>query len=96
MRDVGSWQQLGPGSLHRGRGAAGPGDECLEGHDDDDDDDDDNKVLDVLRKEAEGCDLLQGFQLCHSLGGGTGSGLGTRILTSIREEYHDRSGTHIG
>ena len=31
-------------------------------------------VMDVVRKEAEGCDCLQGFQLCHSLGGGTGSG----------------------
>jgi tubulin beta len=28
-------------------------------------------VMDVLRREAEGCDALQGFQLCHSLGGGT-------------------------
>ena len=31
-------------------------------------------VMEVVRKEAEGCDCLQGFQLCHSLGGGTGSG----------------------
>jgi len=30
-------------------------------------------VLDVARKEAENCDCMQGFQLCHSLGGGTGS-----------------------
>ena len=52
-------------------------------------------MLDVVRKEAEGCDLLQGFQLCHSLGGGTGSGLGTRILTSLQEEYHDRSASHL-
>ena len=26
-------------------------------------------VLDVVRMEAEGCDCLQGFQLCHFLGG---------------------------
>ena len=26
-----------------------------------------DSVLDVVRKEAEGCDCLQGFQLCHSL-----------------------------
>ena len=31
-------------------------------------------VLDVVRKEAEGCDCLQGFTLTHSLGGGTGAG----------------------
>eukprot|EP00091_Calanus_sinicus_P015560 TRINITY_DN3393_c0_g1_i3.p1 TRINITY_DN3393_c0_g1~~TRINITY_DN3393_c0_g1_i3.p1 ORF type:complete len:168 (+),score=36.35 TRINITY_DN3393_c0_g1_i3:46-549(+) len=35
-----------------------------------------DSVLDVVRKESEGCDLLQGFQLTHSLGGGTGSGMG--------------------
>lgn len=33
---------------------------------------------------------LQGFQLAHSLGGGTGSGLGTLLLTRIREDYPDR------
>ncbi|XP_004922155.1 tubulin beta chain-like [Bombyx mandarina] len=47
-------------------------------------------VLDVVRKEAEGCDCLQGFQLTHSLGGGTGSGLGTLLLSKLREEYPDR------
>ena len=35
-----------------------------------------DSVLEVVRKEAEGCDSLQGFQLTHSLGGGTGSGMG--------------------
>ncbi|CAE8603670.1 unnamed protein product [Polarella glacialis] len=34
-----------------------------------------DSVLDVVCKEAEGCDCLQGFQMCHSLGGGTGSGI---------------------
>jgi len=47
-------------------------------------------VLDVTRKEAEACDCLQGFQICHSLGGGTGSGMGTLLMTKIREEYPDR------
>ncbi|CAB3246532.1 unnamed protein product [Arctia plantaginis] len=47
-------------------------------------------VMDVLRKEAEGCDCLQGFQLTHSLGGGTGSGMGTLLLSKIREEFPDR------
>jgi tubulin beta len=48
------------------------------------------EILDVVRKEAEQCDLMQGIQLCHSLGGGTGSGLGTLLLSKIREEYPDR------
>ena len=47
-------------------------------------------MLDIVRKEAEGCDCLQGFQLAHSLGGGTGSGMGTLLLSKIREEYPDR------
>ncbi|XP_015515021.1 tubulin beta-1 chain-like [Neodiprion pinetum] len=49
-----------------------------------------DSVLDVLRKEAEGCDSLQGFQLCHSLGGGTGSGMGTLIMSKVREDFPDR------
>ena len=47
-------------------------------------------VMDVVRKEAESCDCLQGFQITHSLGGGTGSGLGTLLISKIREEYPDR------
>ncbi|KAL1925331.1 beta-tubulin family protein [Calcarisporiella thermophila] len=47
-------------------------------------------VLDVVRKEAEGCDCLQGFQITHSLGGGTGAGMGTLLISKIREEYPDR------
>ncbi|KAK9702062.1 Tubulin/FtsZ family, GTPase domain [Popillia japonica] len=47
-------------------------------------------VLEVVRKEAESCDCLQGFQLAHSLGGGTGSGMGTLLMSKIREEYPDR------
>ena len=47
-------------------------------------------VLDVVRKEAESCDCLQGFQVTHSLGGGTGSGMGTLLISKIREEYPDR------
>ena len=49
-----------------------------------------DSVLDVVRKESESCDCLQGFQLTQSLGGGTGSGLGTLLISKIREEYPDR------
>lgn len=49
-----------------------------------------DSVLDVIRKESEGCDYLQGFQMTHSLGGGTGSGMGTLLLSKIREEFPDR------
>ncbi|CAJ0901212.1 7672_t:CDS:2, partial [Entrophospora sp. SA101] len=49
-----------------------------------------DSILDVLRKESESTDCLQGFQVTHSLGGGTGSGLGSLLLSKIREEYPDR------
>ncbi|KAI1726756.1 tubulin/FtsZ family, GTPase domain-containing protein [Ditylenchus destructor] len=44
---------------------------------------------------TEGAELVDnvldvGFQLTHSLGGGTGSGMGTLMISKIREEYPDR------
>ena len=33
-----------------------------------------------------GCDCLQGFQLCHSLGGGTGAGMGTLLISKAEAE----------
>ncbi|KAF3449006.1 hypothetical protein FNV43_RR09730 [Rhamnella rubrinervis] len=47
-------------------------------------------VLDIVRKEAENCDCLQGFQVYYSLGGGTGSEMGMLLISKIREEYPDR------
>ena len=49
-----------------------------------------DSVMDVVRKEAENCDMLQGFQITHSLGGGTGAGMGTLLISKIREEFPDR------
>merc|ERR1711865_199830 len=43
-----------------------------------------------VRKEAENTGCLQGFQICQSIGGGTGSGMGTLLISKIREEYPDR------
>lgn len=47
-------------------------------------------VILTLTTLTENCDCLQGFQICHSLGGGTGSGLGTLLISKIREEFPDR------
>lgn len=41
---------------------------------------------DILNVDSFGA----GFQICHSLGGGTGSGMGTLLISKIREEYPDR------
>ena len=51
----------------------------------------DPKLIDsVLDVEAEGCDCLQGFQLCHFLGGGTGSGMRT-----VLRRCHIRGGSRL-
>jgi len=47
-------------------------------------------AMDVIRKEVENCDCFQGFQICHSLGGGTGSGMGSLVLLKLRDIYPDR------
>jgi len=47
-------------------------------------------VIDIIQKEAEKADMVQGFQLFHSLGGGTGSGMGTLLLLKIRDAYPDK------
>ncbi|KAI9566893.1 beta-tubulin [Boletus coccyginus] len=47
-------------------------------------------ILDIVRRQSEGCEALQGFQIIHSLGGGTGAGLGSLLLSKLREEYPDR------
>jgi tubulin beta len=49
-----------------------------------------DSVTECVRREAEGADCLQGIQLAHSMGGGTGSGFGTLILSKVREEFPDR------
>ncbi|THH29436.1 hypothetical protein EUX98_g4762 [Antrodiella citrinella] len=48
-------------------------------------------ILETVRRQSESCDALQGFQLIHSLGGGTGAGLGSLLLSKFREvEFPDR------
>ncbi|KAI0034567.1 beta-tubulin 2 [Vararia minispora EC-137] len=49
-----------------------------------------DSITDTIRKATESCEALQGFQIIHSLGGGTGAGLGSLLLSKLREEYPDR------
>nr|VZI21127.1 unnamed protein product [Spirometra erinaceieuropaei] len=49
-----------------------------------------DSVTEVVRKEAEYSECLQGFQITHALGGGTGAGMGTLLISKIREEFPDR------
>lgn len=49
-----------------------------------------DSVLDSVRKEAEACDCLQGFQITHSMSGGTGSGMGSLLISKVKEEFPDK------
>jgi hypothetical protein len=43
--------------------------------------------MDMIDREADGSDSLEGFVLCHSIAGGTGSGLGSYILEVLSDRY---------
>lgn len=45
------------------------------------------EIIERIRKTAEECSSLQSFFLMHSLGGGTGSGLGTYILACLQDYF---------
>ncbi|KAK2948906.1 putative Tubulin delta chain [Blattamonas nauphoetae] len=44
-------------------------------------------VLELVRKEAEASNNLEGFLLFHSLAGGTGSGVGTHLSEILHDEF---------
>ena len=44
-------------------------------------------ALEALRWQWERCDWCTGLVLCHSVGGGTGSGLGSLLLEELRDEH---------
>lgn len=48
-------------------------------------------VMDRIRRLVDDCDNVQGFCINHSVGGGTGSGLGMLILERLAIEYRKKS-----
>jgi tubulin epsilon len=48
-----------------------------------------NTILEKINKVLEECDSPQCFMLTHSIGGGTGSGLGSYIVKTLNENYPD-------
>ena len=48
-----------------------------------------DKIYNAVRQATELCDSLQSFFFIHSLGGGTGSGLGTYILKMLEDDFQD-------
>jgi tubulin alpha len=49
-----------------------------------------DKVNDRLRKLVDNCDNVMGFFIGHSVGGGTGSGLGALILERLAVDYRKK------
>ena len=45
------------------------------------------EVFDMIDREADGSDSLEGFMLLHSIAGGTGSGLGSYILERMNDRF---------
>jgi len=45
------------------------------------------KTVDRIRKLTDNCDSLQGFMIFSSVGGGTGSGLGSLIMERLSSDY---------
>ncbi|XLR31896.1 hypothetical protein S83_059796 [Arachis hypogaea] len=44
-------------------------------------------IMDMIDREADGSDSLEGFVLCHSIAGGTGSGMGSYLLETLNDRY---------
>lgn len=45
------------------------------------------EIFDMIDREADGSDSLEGFVLLHSIAGGTGSGTGSYLLENINDRY---------
>jgi len=45
------------------------------------------RYFDIIDREADNGDSLEGFVLCHSIAGGTGSGMGSNILEKLNDRF---------
>ena len=45
------------------------------------------KVLDMIDRESDNSDSLEGFTMCHSIAGGTGSGMGSYLLEALNDHF---------
>lgn len=44
-------------------------------------------IVDMIDREVDGADSLSGFNMCHSIAGGSGSGMGSFLLERISDRY---------
>ncbi|KAK6046506.1 Tubulin/FtsZ family, GTPase domain protein [Cooperia oncophora] len=45
------------------------------------------QIMDIIERESENSDQMDGFLFTHSVSGGTGSGMGSLILEKIRDRF---------
>ncbi|KAH9906924.1 tubulin-domain-containing protein [Xylariomycetidae sp. FL2044] len=45
------------------------------------------EIMEMIEREADGSDSLEGFMLLHSIAGGTGSGLGSFLLERMNDRF---------
>lgn len=74
-----------PENIYKGTDGGGAGNNWAKGHTCGESIEE--KLFDKIEREAEGSDSLEGFLLCHSIAGGTGSGLGSYLLEKLTERY---------
>lgn len=48
------------------------------------------QVLDMIDRESDNSDSLEGFVVCHSIAGGTGSGMGSYLLERLKDHFPKR------
>lgn len=48
-------------------------------------------VMNQLARLAENCNSLQGIAVFRSISGGTGSGMGSRIINNIKNSYPNKT-----
>ena len=44
-------------------------------------------IIDMIDREADGSDSLEGFVMTHSCAGGTGSGFGSFLLERLNDRF---------
>lgn len=44
-------------------------------------------IMDMIEREADGSDSLEGFMLIHAINGGTGAGFGSFLLEKLNDRY---------
>jgi len=45
------------------------------------------ELIEMIDREADGSDSLEGFMLLHSIAGGTGSGVGSFLLEKLNDRF---------